>query len=561
MTSIAKQNTIEALTIYHKAHVNKWEVRVSESGNVRIASWTDRFKSGFRAIFNPRRERTNWDEKAKLAIQHKLFGEVSLFQEKIEVKSVKSLLKNIFLLDIKNPEPNFKTILENSNLLKTNEDIKQLWDIKDKKIYSLVVEELMNTPNSDLRKATNVANYTAYLIKEFGLSKKDATEASRKTCIAIEEFKFEFKEAYKLARLTENLINKKHIGKDLPLKLQLSASLAFMDLLNKGGNKKEAIAIVKNRIELRNQIKKNIPEDMPIPYIHEGKVYEYKISFSEKQKEKIAENLKTQLDEPLCKEQDKIEFSNLISSLDAQCIKDATRSRSNFSINGKDTNTQNNDAQSNQLKITEKYMPNGFLNEEFENNENSESNPESNKKIDPNLILLKDSFITPLEKFQLQSNLSTKNISDISHFLSQTTFGTLLTFSFQNSNSFISNVGDPEKAKVLFEVNLIENETEERDRRIILSATQYTDGDNLRIKHQPDENTPAKFTLLPINQVLNKGEKASSEKFVQEINMEYEILINEDDEIKIRVIDAGIFYKFTINESVLDNMPREEVLS
>ena len=561
MTSIAKQNTIEALNIYHQAQTNKWEVRVSESGNVRIASWTDRFKSGFRAIFNPRRERTNWDEKAKLAIQHKLFDEVSLFQEKIEVKSVTSLLKNIFLLDIKNPEPNFKSTLENSNLLKTNEDIKQLWDIKDKKIYGLVVEELMNTPNSDLRKATNVANYTAYLIKEFGLSKKDATEASRKTCFAMEEFKFEFKEAYKLARLTENLINKKHIGKDLPLKLQLSASLAFMDLLNKGGNKKESMAIVKNRIELHNQIKKNIPEDMPIPYIHEGKVYEYKISFSEKQKEKIAENLKTQLDEPLCKEQDKIEFSNLISSLDAQCIKDATRSTSNFSINGKDTNTQDIVPKGNQSKTIEKYLPNGFLNEEFESNENSESNPESNKKIDPNLILLKDSFITPLEKFQLQSNLSTKNISDISHFLSQTTFGTLLTFSFQNSNSFISNVGDPEKAKVLFEVNLIENETEGRDRRIILRATQYTDGDNLRIKHQPDENIPAKFTLLPINQVLNKGEKASSEKFVQEINMEYEILINEDDEINIRVIDAGIFYKFTINESVLDEMPIEEVLS
>jgi len=38
MTSIAKQNTIEALNIYHKAQTNKWEVRVSESGNVRIAS-------------------------------------------------------------------------------------------------------------------------------------------------------------------------------------------------------------------------------------------------------------------------------------------------------------------------------------------------------------------------------------------------------------------------------------------------------------------------------------------------------------------------------------------
>ena len=561
MTSIAKQNTIEALTIYHKAQTNKWEVRVSESGNVRIASWTDRFKSGFRAIFNPSRERTNWNEKAELAIQHKLFGEVSLFQEKIEVKSVTSLLKKIFLLDVKNPEPNFKSTLENSDLFKKNENIKQLWDIKDKKIYGLVVEELMNTPNSDLRKATNVANHTAYLIKQFGLSKKDATEASRKTCVAMEEFKFEFKEAYKLARLTENLINKKHIEKNLPLKLQLSASLAFMHLLDKGVNKKEAIEIVKNRIELRNQIKNNIPEDMSIPYIHEGKVYEYKISFSEKQKEQIAENLKTQLNDPLCKEQDKIELSNLISNLDAQCIKDATRSTSNFSINGKDTNTQNIAPKANQSKTIEKYLPNGFLNEEFESYENSESNPESNKKIDPDLILLNDSFIRPLKKFQLQSNLNTKNISDISHFLSQTTFGTLLTFSFQNSSSFISNVGDPEKAKVLFDVNLIENETEGKDRRIILSATQYTDGDNLRIKHQPDENIPANFTLLPINQVLDKGEKASSEKFVQKINMECEILINEDDEIKIRVIDAGIFYKFTINETVLDKMPREEVLS
>ncbi len=561
MTSIAKQNTIEALNIYHKAQTNKWEVRVSESGNVRIASWTDRFKSGFRAIFNPSRERTNWNEKAELAIQHKLFGEVSLFQEKIEVKPVTSLLKKIFLLDVKNPEPNFKSTLENSDLFKENENIKQLWDIKDKKIYGFVVEELMNTPSSDLRKATNVANHTAYLIKQFGLSKKDATEASRKTCVAMEEFKFEFKEAYKLARLAENLINKKHIEKDLPLKLQLSASLAFMHLLDKGVNKKEAIAIVKNRIELRNQIKKNIPEDMSIPYIHEGKVYEYKISFTEKQKEQIAKNLKTQLNDPLCEEQDKIELSNLISNLDAQCSKDATRSTSKFSINGKDTNTQNIAPKANQSKTIEKYLPNGFLNEEFESYENSESNPESNKKIDPDLILLNDSFIKPLKKFQLQSNLNTKNISDISHFLSQTTFGTLLTFSFQNSSSFISNVGDPEKAKILFDVNLIENETEGRDRRIILRATQYTDGDNLRIKHQPDENIPANFTLLPINQVLDKGEKASSEKFVQKINMECEILINEDDEIKIRVIDAGIFYKFTINETVLDEMPREEVLS
>jgi hypothetical protein len=86
MTSIAKQNTIDALTIYHKAHVNKWEVRVSESGNVRIATWTDRFKSGFRAIFNPSRERTKWDEKAKLAIQHKL-QLISFGRTALEIKS------------------------------------------------------------------------------------------------------------------------------------------------------------------------------------------------------------------------------------------------------------------------------------------------------------------------------------------------------------------------------------------------------------------------------------------------------------------------------------------
>jgi hypothetical protein len=428
-------------------------------------------------------------------------------------------------------------------------------------MYGLVVEELIHAKDQNLKKATEVAQYTLNLIKKFGFSKSTALNTARNIFFAIDAFNIDSKKAFELVQVRRNLIKKGHLKEDLPLKLQLSAALAFTQLLDVATNQNEAIEIVKNRIDTLKQIQSRIPKNMQIDCIHVGQNYEYKISFSEKQKEKIAENLKTQLDEPLCEEQDKIEFSNLISSLDAQCIKDATRSTSNFSINGKDTNTQNNDAQSNQLKITEKYLPNGFLNEEFESNENSESNPESNKKIDPNLILLKDSFITPLEKFQLQSNLSTKNISDISHFLSQTTFGTLLTFSFQNSNSFISNVGDPEKAKVLFEVNLIENETEGRDRRIILRATQYTDGDNLRIKHQPDENIPAKFTLLPINQVLNKGEKASSEKFVQEINMEYEILINEDAEIKIRVIDAGIFYKFTINESVLDEMPIEEVLS
>ena len=561
MTSIAKQNTIEALNIYHKAQKKEWGVRVVD-GNVRVATWTEHLGSRIKNYFNPSRERTNWNQEAELAIKNKLLGEVSLFKEKeINLNSVTSLFRYVALRDIKKPQEDLLELLKNDHLLIENEKIKELWQIKDKKMYGLVVEELIHAKDQNLKKATEVAQYTLNLIKKFGFSKSTALNAARNIFFAIDAFNIDSKKAFELVQVRGNLIKKGHLKEDLPLKLQLSAALAFTQLLDEATNQNEAIEIVKNRIDTLKQIQSRIPKNMQIDCIHVGQNYEYKISFSEKQKEKIAENLKTQINDPLCKEQEKIKFSNRISTLGAQCIKDATRSTSNFSINGKDINTQNNEAKSNLPKIKEKYLPNGFLNEEFESYENSDSKPESNKKIDPDLILLKDSFITPLEKFQLQSNLSTKNISDISHFLSQTTFGTLLTFSFQNSSSFISNVGDPEKAKVLFDVNLIDNETEGRDRRIILRATQYTDGDNLRIKHQPDENVPAKFTLLPINQVLNKGEKASSEKFVQEINMEYEILINEDDEIKIRVIDAGIFYKFTINESVLDDMPREEVLS
>ncbi len=560
MTSIAKQNTIEALTIYHKAQTNKWEVRVSESGNVRIASWTDRFKSGFRAIFNPSRERTNWNEKAELAIEHKLFGEVSLFQEKIEIKSVTSLLKKIYLLDVKNPEPNFKSTLENSDLFKKNENIKQLWDIKDKKIYGLVVEELMNTPNSDLRKATNVANHTAYLIKQFGLSKKDATEASRKTCVAMEEFKFEFKEAYELARLAENLINKKHIEKDLPLKLQLSASLAFMQLRDKGTHPNEAIEIVKNRIDLLKKIQSRIPIDMQIDCVHE-KEYEYKISFFKEEKEKIAEKLKTQLNSPLCKINKSLEQStkkDLITKLAEQCIADAIRSKSIFKKDGINIKTPILETTFDQTKAVEKYSSNGFLNDEFETFKNDETIPDSNIEDTPESLLEK-SFLIPLENFQLQSNLNTKNITDISHFLSQTTLGTLTGLEFDKSNTYIQGVSSNKRGETIYEVDFIDNETKEGNRCIVLSASQYTDGDNLSIIKSVD--TGSLTTMLPINEFFNykQDEKAGPNKFRQKMNVDFEILINQNNEIKIRVIDAGFIYKFSINYEKLDTIEKDEV--
>lgn len=560
MTSIAKQNTIEALTIYHKAQTNKWEVRVSESGNVRIASWTDRFKSGFRAIFNPSRERTNWNEKAELAIQHKLFGEVSLFQEKIEIKSVTSLLKKIYLLDVKNPEPNFKSTLENSDLFKKNENIKQLWDIKDKKIYGLVVEELMNTPNSDLRKATNVANHTAYLIKQFGLSKKDATEASRKTCVAMEEFKFEFKEAYELARLAENLINKKHIEKDLPLKLQLSASLAFMQLRDKGTHPNEAIEIVKNRIDMLKEIQNRIPLDMQIDCVHK-KEYEYKISFSKEEKEKIAEKLKTQLNSPLCKINKSLEQStkkDLITKLAEQCIADAIRSKSIFKKDGINIKTPILETTFDQTKAVEKYSSNGFLNDEFETFKNDETIPDSNIEDTPESLLEK-SFLIPLENFQLQSNLNTKNITDISHFLSQTTLGTLTGLKFDKSNAYIQGISSNKRGETIYEVDFIDNETKEGNRRIVLSASQYNDGDNLSIIKSVD--TGSLTTMLPINEFFNykQDEKAGPNKFRQKMNVDFEILINQNNEIKIRVIDAGFIYKFSINYEKLDTIQKDEV--
>lgn len=309
MTSIAKQNTIEALTIYHKAQTNKWEVRVTD-GNIRIASWTDKFSSVLNSIFNPSRERTDWNEKAKRTIEHKLFGEVSLFQEKIEVKSVTSLLDDIFLLDIKKPEPNFKSTLENSKLLKNNEDIKQLWEIKDKKIYGLIVEELMNTPNSDLRKARNVAEQTIYLIKEHSLQKSVALKAARNCCIAMEnKYADNFKAALDLVKFSGELVRKKKIEESSESIELAYYSRKFMTENNlhiddavlcakslKGikadkqiKNNSQAMEIAVTRLNKMKEFQKITPHGLPLKI--DGSTTEFNLEFSHNGKKAILDYL------------------------------------------------------------------------------------------------------------------------------------------------------------------------------------------------------------------------------------------------------------------------------
>ena len=556
MTSIAKQSTIEALTIYHKAQKKEWGVRVVD-GNVRIASWTEHLGSRIKNYFNPSRERTNWNEKAELAIQHKLFGEVSLFQEKIEVKSVTSLLKNIFLLDIKKSEPNFKSTLENSNLLKNNKDIKQLWEIKDKKIYDLVVEELIHAKDQDLTKATEVAQYTLNLIKKFGLSKDTALNAARNIYFAMDEFKIESEKAFELVQARGKLINKGHLKDDLPLKLQLSAALAFTQLLDKGKDEKEALGTVNNRIDTLKKIQSRIPEEMKkvVDCVHEGKNYEYKISFSKEQKEQIAEQLKTQLKDPLYNKNKAIEDSikdlskiHFMKTLGKQCITDGPRSTYCLEMNGKDTNTLNIDLPSNQTKTVEVTSENAITNPDL----NIRDIPESN---------LEKNFLKPLEKFQKISQLNNKNITDISLFLSQTSLGTLLNFSLEVLNSSIQSNADPDKERLIFNLNLMKNQKEEKGNRIILSATHYSEATNLVISQASDKNTPTSFTTLPINQLLKVSEKAGPEKYMQKTSIKYEIRINENDEINMTVLDAEIVYKFNIDEATLDKKHVKEIFS
>ncbi|MEY3580732.1 MAG: hypothetical protein RI984_1836 [Pseudomonadota bacterium] len=94
MTSIAKQNTIDALYVMHQPEAKKWGVRVID-GNVRIATWTDRLGSFINNFRNPNRTRTDWNEKAKEAISSKLCNEITSFQKETNEDSIK---KRFYLL-------------------------------------------------------------------------------------------------------------------------------------------------------------------------------------------------------------------------------------------------------------------------------------------------------------------------------------------------------------------------------------------------------------------------------------------------------------------------------
>jgi len=656
MTSIAKQNTIEALTIYHKAHVNKWEVRVTD-GNVRIASWTDRFKSIFTKIFNPSINRAHWDKKAKEAITNKLCKEITLPQDspnrtnienkidqllqninKITEDKISNSVEEIFLideiLDLKKEEipSSKKTVEKNKGLYSTKEiyltpenlfenelpenefeeislnnqskvgveeksllkkskfkieeipfekafdkqidinkiknNTKELWQFTDKNKYGLIVEILNYTQDHDLTRASKVADFTVDLIKEFALSKDEALIAAKNICFAMKEFNLDSDKAYELEKTTRNLINKKYLAKDLPLKLQLSASLALKQLIEKdpNRNRKEAIQIVIKRIDMLKEIQNKIPKDMQIDCVHEGKDYEYKVSFSKEQKEKIAESLKTQLKEPLYKKNKEMEEnlkdkSNILTmtGLDHQSILDGERSSALFNKNGKIISTLNSDPQSNSLKIEEKYESNGFIevHEEYETPENTITNPDSNIRDIPE-SLLETNFLNPLKNFQKISKLNDKNITDISHFLSQTTLGTLCQFELAELKSHVQGASSNKRGKTFYDADFLTKKTKEGNTRIILKATKYDDGDSLVININDSKNSYAK--RLPINEFFNyeKDGKAGPEKFRQKMNVDFEIQINQNDEIQIRVIDAGLINKFSIDYKTLDTTPIAE---
>ena len=75
-----------------------------------------------------------------------------------------------------------------------------------------------------------------------------------------------------------------------------------------------------------------------------------------------------------------------------------------------------------------------------------------------------------------------------------------------------------------------------------------------------DPNDPS-TTLLPINEFFNyeKDDKVGPKKFRQKMNVDFEIQINQNDEIQIRVIDAGLVNKFSIDYDLLDTTPIDEI--
>jgi hypothetical protein len=363
MTSIAKQNTIEALNIYHKAQTNKWEVRVSESGNVRIASWTDRFKSGFRAIFNPRRERTNWNEKVKEAITSKLTKEITSLQKEADKDAIKDLFNRLLtnitkLTDVEEilfqedetlcsdkvvkKEENIKSAkanyLERENFFekvipedsleeisldtpetsyiestvtdKTKDDLVKLWEIKDNKTYGLVIQELSDSKDKDLRKATNVAEAAIFLIKNYSLPQSVALNAARNCCLAMEnKYVDNLNDALDLVKFSGELVREKKIEKtsesielayytkkfitekNLPIN---DAVLCAKSLNGIKAEKKiitpAAVEIAVTRLNKMKEFQKVTPRGLPLNI--DGSATEFNLKFSAKGEQSIINLLK-----------------------------------------------------------------------------------------------------------------------------------------------------------------------------------------------------------------------------------------------------------------------------
>ena len=221
MTSIAKQNTIDALYVMHQPEAKKWGVRVID-GNVRIATWTDRLGSFINNFRNPNRTRTDWNEKAKEAISSKLCNEITSFQKETNEDSIKKrvdlLLTNInaikkeeilnsakkIIFESKDlaPKPKDEAGFEEISLndafdneticdSKTKQYIEKLWKIKDKKTYNSLIEKLTESNEMKLKDAIDIAETTIYLMKNHSLPRsvalndaKDLSKFSKTLLIA-----------------------------------------------------------------------------------------------------------------------------------------------------------------------------------------------------------------------------------------------------------------------------------------------------------------------------------------------------------------------------------------
>ena len=310
MTSIAKQNTIDALYVMHQPEAKKWGVRVID-GNVRIATWTDRLGSFINNFRNPNRTRTDWNEKAKEAISNKLCNEITSFQKETNEDSIKKrvdlLLTNINKIKKEEILNSAKTIIFESKDLapkpkdeagfeeislndafdneticdsKTKQCIEKLWKIKDKKTYNSLIEELTESNEMKLKDAIDIAETTIYLMKNHSLPRsvalndaKDLSKFSNTLLIAkkIEESPDQIEIAYYTKKFMENK--------------GLSTSDAVLCAKSLKGIKAEkkiktpaAIEIAVTRLNKMKEFQKVTPHGLPLNI--DGSVTEFILDFS-----------------------------------------------------------------------------------------------------------------------------------------------------------------------------------------------------------------------------------------------------------------------------------------